>query len=410
MNIDRRRFLALTGIGALAACDAQMPTTAPPPSTSAPSTSTSALVVEPVDLAQAAAADRVLVVVQLGGGNDGLNTLVPVSGRYHDLRPTLGLNDDTLIPVPGTTAYGLHPAFAPMAGLLTTNNVAMVEGIGYPAPSRSHFVALDTWWSASTTASTTGWLGRYLDVSGGTAENPMRAIALGSGSPALLGQTSRPTVVLSPQSFAVKSPNSADLLRAWEVIGGRPALSAVAALKVFDELRVTSSAASYSDDEDAGAISRGLRTAGDLIAAQRGAQIIYVSVGGFDTHAGQAASHQALLADLATGIASLFDRLDAVGLSHTVTLMTVSEFGRRAAENGSGTDHGKAGMQFVVGPNVAGGVYGDADLSKLADGDLAAGIDTRCLYADALGWLGVSSDEVLARQFAPLGLIRPSTR
>jgi uncharacterized protein (DUF1501 family) len=134
---------------------------------------------------------------------------------------------------------------------------------------------------------------------------------------------------------------------------------------------------------------------------------VHVTVGGFDTHAGQLATQEALLGDLALGISGFFDQVTAAGQVDRVLLMTVSEFGRRVHENGSGgTDHGKAGVQFVVGPSVTGGVYGTADLARLDDGDLAPDIDVRSLYTMALDWLGGPVEEVIGKRYDTLGVVR----
>jgi TAT (twin-arginine translocation) pathway signal sequence len=215
MTMSRRNFLAWStsvAVGAgLTACEGRAKATSGSAATTTPDASTTTATTVPASSSTAAstpaatttlaptttapkATDRVLVVVQLSGGNDGLNTLIPVTGRYHDLRPTLGIADDKLVKFPGVSDYGLHPSFAPLQGLLDAGRVAAVASVGYPSPNRSHFVSLDNWWSATPgKVSQTGWLGRYLDATGGTANDPLRAVALGSGVPALRGVESRAT-------------------------------------------------------------------------------------------------------------------------------------------------------------------------------------------------------------------------
>jgi uncharacterized protein (DUF1501 family) len=382
------------------------------PAATAPTTTTAAAPASsPAGSAPAAApSGRVLVVVQLGGGNDGLNTLVPVDGRYHDARPTLALGEG-LVAVPGTQAYGLHPALAPLAPLLAAGHVAAVQALGYPHPDRSHFAALDAWWSGTPgRASTTGWLGRFLDATTAGGDGPMRAVSLGGGTPALAAGHVRPTVVFSPDAFALHPPAGADgaaLLDAWAASAtGAP--DARAAVGVFQHLSAAAAPAADpgNEGEVAGDITASLDVAARLITSGDGAQVIYVNTSGFDTHANQAKTHERLLGDLATGITRFEQSLAAAHVDDRVLLMTVSEFGRRVAENGSGgTDHGKAGVQFLVGPMVRGGVYGEPDLGALDDGDVVATIDPRSLYTAALDWLGGPADEVLGGSFDPLGVV-----
>lgn len=401
-------------------------TAAPPSTTSAGGSSTSSGVAptstgptpSSTSTASPSGAPRVLVVVQLGGGNDALDTLVPIDGRYHDLRPTLALADESLLALPGTGAYGLHPSFAPLQPLLAAGRVATLAGVGYPDASRSHFAALDDWWSATPgRASTTGWLGRWLDAHGGDA--PLGAVALGAGAPALVGERVRPTVVLSPDTFRAQPPARTDLrlgavgsATADTGVAARYRAAVAAAAQAVDTFATLAPASAPADEGDAATdaaeITAGLATAARLIGAEPGVRVVQVAVNGFDTHADQRDDHDRLLADLAGGIAAFFASLAATGDDARVVLMTVSEFGRRAAENGSGgTDHGKAGVQFVVGPSVTGGVRGALDLAALDDGDLPVRIDVRSVYADVLGWLGGPVDEVLGGRYEPVGVLRP---
>ena len=405
-DLDRAAITTTTG-----APRSSSTTTDPTTTTTLPTSSSTA--VAPV---LPGAHDRVLVVVQLGGGNDGLNTLVPTDGRYHDLRPTLAVADDGLVALPGTEAYGLNPAMAPLLPLLAAGQVAALAGIGYPHPTRSHFAALDDWWSGTPgAASTTGWLGRWLDHGGAT--DPLTAVALGSGAPALVGSHVRPTVVLSPAAFRARGPKGSKL--PLTAVG--PAIAdtgaaaryraavadAGSAVDTFATLSSAGDDAELGGEGSDGEITSGLATAAHLIAREPTTRIVQVAVGGFDTHAGQRVEQDRLLGDLAAGIASFFAALAEGGHDQRVLLVTVSEFGRRAAENGSGgTDHGKAGVQFAVGPGVRGGLYGGLDLAHLDDGDVAAQIDVRSLYTDALTWLGGPVDGVLDRAYDDLSLLR----
>ncbi len=425
MTMSRRNFLAWSAsaaVGAgLTACKGRTEAAGPSSSsagsttaaatsaastTAAPTTATNSTLepVQTVATAAPKATDRVLVVVQLSGGNDGINTLIPVTGRYHDLRPTLGIPDDKLVKFPGVSDYGLHPSFAPLQGLLDAGHVAALASVGYPAPSRSHFLSLDNWWSATPgKVSQTGWLGRYLDVTGGTANDPLRAVALGSGVPALRGVDSRATVVISPDTFKIKATSGSGLIDGWKLIGGPNASAAVDAVGVFQKLKVEAAANQDAAAEE-GNIAKSLALAAEMIIAKTSARVIHINTGGFDTHANQLETQARLLGDLATGLQHFNDRLTAAGMADHALVMTTSEFGRRAAENGSGTDHGKASVEFLVGPMVKGGVIGQTDLVNLDDGDLRADIDFRSIYSSALNWLGGPSQEILLGSFEPIGL------
>ncbi len=392
----------------------------------------------------ARATDRVLVVVQCGGGNDGLNTLVPLDGRYHDARPNLAVAERDVLALRGEAGYGLHPSLKPLVARWDAGQVAAVESIGFAHSSRSHFEAMDWWWSATPKrASTTGWLGRWLDATEGQP-NPLRAIALGDGSPSLRADKAISTGIHNPAAFGLQAPVGVDrdqLLRAFAATAQPLAvdqpLFAAAQASVTHTLEAVHSLAGAGignsgpaggsgagggggqggnrppkltgnggGKRNAGQITAGLNTAAELISHDLGTRVIVIGVGGFDTHANQAPTHQRLLGDLAKGIDGFFHTLEQRNLADRALVLTTSEFGRRVAENGSGTDHGAAGVQFLVGPGVKPGVVGKADLAHLDDGDLRPEIDTRSLYAAALDWLGGPTDEVLGARYDRHDLLR----
>jgi uncharacterized protein (DUF1501 family) len=372
-------------------------------------------------------ADRTLVVVELAGGNDGLNTVVPIADpAYPSLRPTLGVTD--AIALDG--GIGLHPKLAKLAARYQAGQVAIVEGVGYPDPNLSHFASLASWWSGTPGRSgSTGWLGRYLDATVGFAD-PLAAVGIGPvPSPALLGAHSFATSIadatgLQPRLPAwVDSPD--DLVAAWSrfapaapdpsVVMGEIQqaiqLTAKARHELAGTLHATSPAA--TDDTDAyvkdGTATDALALAAQLIVSDHAPRVIYVNgLGDYDTHQGEAQRHPALMADLDAGIEAFFTALDAAHASDRALLMTVSEFGRRPAENGSGTDHGTAAPHFLVGPKVKGGRYGAApSLTQLDDhGNLVQTTDFRVLYATAVQeWLGVEAEPVVGRGFQPLPVV-----
>jgi uncharacterized protein (DUF1501 family) len=371
-----------------------------------------------------------LVVVELAGGNDGLNTVVPVADpAYHALRPTLGIS--YALPLDG--AIGLHPELARLADRYRAGHVAIVEGLGYPDPDLSHFASLAYWWSGAPGESGgRGWLGRYLDGTVGL-DDPLAAVGIGPiPSPAMLGANSFATTIADADGLQPQLPawidGRDDLVAAWSRFVPASVDASTAMGSIQRAIRATVDArAELAGDLDAGAATgevvptspgygqeqsatSALTLAAQLVAAEHPPRVVYVNgLGDFDTHQGQATRQQALLRDLDAGIEAFSTTLDAAGRSDRAVLMTVSEFGRRPAENGSGTDHGTAAPHFVVGAPVRGGRYGaPPSLTDLDDhGNLVATTDFRALYATALeGWLGVEAAPVVGAPFRPVPLFR----
>jgi uncharacterized protein (DUF1501 family) len=431
MSVSRRRFLGLAG--GLAAGGAAAAAAGPllwqdlvdhqvHRATSASTTSSSS---DPGP----SSAGRVLVVVNLGGGNDGLNTLVPAnSAAYHQARPSLGVADDQLVSLAGTTAYGLHPNLAPLQKWWAAKQLVAVDGLAIPGQSRSHFMASDVWWTAQPgDPHGTGWLGRWLDADADRT-NPLRAISLGLDTLAMTGRSSLATVVSDPGQFALMTPpgiDAAGLTRAFLATAhpssGQATLAASQqaipdTLRAVDTLtpvlagskRVSFSGADASTTatDEVVSVTGLLEVAAGIIGLDIGTRVIMVSVTGFDTHANQDTRHPALLTDLAQGLDGFLATMARQGRADDVVVVTTSEFGRRVSENGSGTDHGQASVQFLAGAKVNGGqVVGSANLAQLDQGDLPIEIDTRSVYAAALDWLGGPTDEILGGRYDRHGLV-----
>jgi uncharacterized protein (DUF1501 family) len=374
---------------------------------------------------------RVVVVVQLGGGNDALNTLVPADGRYRNARPTLAIPEGELVEVPGHAEVALHPSLAPLVGRWVDGQVAALLSTGFLDQTRSHFTAMDTWWAAGGDPAT-GWLGRWLDASQaeGAAPDPLRAVALGAGAPALVGERSLSTAVRDPRTFGLALQGAVDpdvvvaAFRATaEPVASERVLAAAqaavpATLEAVDVLAAAVASGAPSGDAESLGVPGHARSYGSqltdlldvaagLIELDLGTQVIVVGVDGFDTHSGQLPRHAELLADLADGLTSFLDRVAEQGRGDDVLVLTTSEFGRRVAENASGgTDHGSGGTQLLLGPMVQGQVVGELDLGDLQDGDVRSTIDARSSYAVALDWLGGADPaEVLAEDPDRYGLL-----
>lgn len=387
-----------------------------PSSSTAPDSSVGQATVPSTAAPPAAVDGRILVVLQLGGGNDALNTLIPVTGSYHDARPSLALTDDDLMALPFSSGYGLHPALSPLDPLLAAGQLGVVAGIGFDDPDRSHFKSLDMWWSAAPGETfRTGWIGRWLDATAMANDDPLRSIGLGGAVPALRAETARSIGVNEVAQFALRDAASApSLIDAWSALSPDHA-AARRATEVFAGLTApTGLPAGLPADlptevgSDQPATER-LLTAAQLIAAEPDVRVIHVAVSGFDTHSNQLLTHERLLGDVAQGIARFQSAIEASGHADRVLLITTSEFGRRVVANGSGgTDHGKAGVQFVVGRGVSvPSVFGSIDPTDQIDGDLRPLIDPRSLYATALDWLSgqaasTTTDAVLGMAYERL--------
>ncbi|WP_027480923.1 DUF1501 domain-containing protein [Deinococcus pimensis] len=359
-------------------------------------------------LARAAAragGDRVLVVVQLTGGNDGLNTLVPYSNpAYYAARPGIAIPRKDVLTV--TPDLGMHPALRPLMRSWDAGEFAWMENVGYPNPNRSHFASMAIWHTADPAqAAREGWIGRIAERIG----DPFCASNVGGVSPlALRSDTMILPSLDTVDGFALKLP--AGLEDAYERMLSVPRSGEAAFVgratrqMISDTARVQENARKYR----AGSaypetrFAASLRDVARLIASGTGQRVLYTSLGGFDTHASQRADQDELLGVLAEGLAAFRADLDAQGLAEKVVVMGFSEFGRRVAENGSGgTDHGKGSVMFALGRGVRGGVHGESpDLEDLSEGDVKYRQDFRGVYAHALDrWLDLPSGEILGGTF-----------
>jgi uncharacterized protein (DUF1501 family) len=369
------------------------------------------------------AKDTILVVVQLTGGNDGLNTVIPYKDpEYFKLRPTLQqpaaqvrkLNDQ----------IGLHPSMTGLADLLQEKALCVVQGVGYPNPDQSHFRSMDIWQAASTARELNdGWIGRAL-----TRMPPTPAFHLAgkndSAPLALTGAPARVPTLASLQDFVLKTTaaSGADKKKQTQLIeevaksgGGGPNLLD------FVKRTAVNTYASSKRLQDIGknytpkvpypnsGLAGHLKLAAQLIDANLGARLFYVALDNFDTHASQAVTHAQLLGELSQAMTAFYKDMAARGHKDRILLMTFSEFGRRAKENGSrGTDHGSAAPMLLVGGKVKAGVVGaHPDLTKLELGNLKHHTDFRQVYAAVLDkWLGVPSKQVLGKEFKPAEIFK----
>lgn len=360
--------------------------------------------------------ERILVVVQLTGGNDGLNMIVPYADdRYQRARPTLRVRPEQALKL--DDMLGLHPEMTGLKQLHDDGRLAVVTNVGYPNPDRSHFRAMDIWHTADPDVRNTddGWLGRFADRAVTDAVSAPPALHLDGEALPLALKTRRAPVPSIRDIAAFHLPESA---REWSDGVAAPRESAAADLLYVQRVAVASCAnarriervvresAAETTYPDYGLAQR-LKQVAQLIGADFGPRVYYTSLGGFDTHARQVIAHGPLMRELSESIAAFQTDLTQRGLDQRVALMTFSEFGRRVAENaGQGTDHGVAAPLLMVGAGVKAGIYGaPPDLANLIDGDVRHSVDFRTVYAAALeNWLGVAHEPILGPGFAPAPL------
>lgn len=374
--------------------------------------------------AQGTGTEKTLVVVQMDGGNDGINTLVPFGqGAYYDVRPTIGIPEAQVLQV--GSGVGLHPGMTSMKTLFDAQKVAIVQGVGYPTPNRSHFRSREIWQTADpTTIDATGWLGRYADANLADA-GELAAINIGPTLPKSLAanRVVVPSIAtLDLYQFRtdpVYAGDARNQVNCFLGVNARPssqgdelAISTTSTDAYTGSTQLQSAAGGYSPRATypTSALGRDLQFAAQIITAGVGTRVLYLTTGGFDTHSGQPDDQAKLLKNLSDGLLAFQSDLEAQGVADRVTTLVWSEFGRRVEENGSsGTDHGTASQTFVVGSNVKGGLYGQyPSLTSLdSNGDLIFDVDFRSVYADLVEtWLGVPSHDILEGDFAKIGYFR----
>jgi uncharacterized protein (DUF1501 family) len=356
---------------------------------------------------------RVLVILQLDGGNDGINTVVPFGDEgYKEHRRELRLPTDRLLKV--AEGLGLHPSMRGAADLLEGGRLAIVQGVGYPNPDRSHFESMTIWQTASPGrpgGDVMGWLGRALDAG-----------PLGHGPAAIhVGDEALPRALTARRATSASFADASDLSLALPA-PPKADESAEGDLAAFVNRTVTGAYATAAELEAATArgadasarypdtgLAKRLGLIARSIKSGSPARVYYAIQPGYDSHALQLPTHARLLGELAGALRAFLDDLGAARLADRVVVMAFSEFGRRPRENGSlGTDHGTAGPLFLAGPSVEAGVFGKTpSLGALADGDLKWSTDFRSIYATLLSsWLHLPADEILGGHFDGLPVLK----
>ena len=369
----------------------------------------------------AAGQGKVLVVIQLSGGNDGLNTVIPFSNNeYYKLRPTLSYTKDEVIGL--TSDLGLHPAMEGMADLWDNGELCIINNVGYPNPNRSHFRSMDIWQSASDENQylQTGWVGRWLDsqCKNGSC-HAYDALEIDEAlSLTMKGEKLKGIAFADYKKFyniannaylkrlAEATPTPAHDDTPVEYLQKTFVSASQSAQIIHDKTKSYSSFAIYPQH----ALAKKLKVVADLVKAEAPAAVYYVSISGFDTHAGQRFFHNNLLKQYSESIKAFTDDLRKAGRLDDVMVMTFSEFGRRAKENGSkGTDHGTASNVYIMGGKLKkkGFLNAAPNLTDLdAEGDIKYTVDFRQVYSTILnGWLGADANAIIGKPFSSLGFV-----
>jgi uncharacterized protein (DUF1501 family) len=396
--------------------------------------------------------EHILVVIQLSGGNDGLNTVIPYAmPEYYKARPAIAVPEREVLKLSGHTDIGLHPKLTAIRDLYDNGLAAIIQGVGYPNPNRSHFKSMDIWHTADMNATGNGWIGRYVDSEccgygkgeSGTPDKTSSTnaapdtsagppgIAIGRTAPlAMQGQIIKPVSFESADLFRWTGRDIHEsLIEPYDQLNRRglqtaeetpadPNSNASFLLRTALDAQVSSDlirkavAAKSLVDYPGSGLAGQLAMVAKMIRAGLKTRVYYVQHGGFDTHAGQGAGngrHATLLEQLSQAVNAFYRDLKAQGNDTRVLGMCFSEFGRRVTQNGSsGTDHGTAAPMMLFGPMVKPGIHGThPSMSDLDEGDLKYGIDFRSVYTGILdGWMKANTKKILSGSFRALDVIK----
>ena len=363
--------------------------------------------------------DPILVVIQLTGGNDYMNTVIPYAdGRYHDNRPTVGIPAEQVLHI--DDQFGFNPAIPEIKSLYDAGKVAVINGIGYPTPNRSHFRSMDIWHTCEPEkVGTEGWLGRVIRDLDPNAENVLTGVNFGRGLPRAMALTGVPVAsvaVLETYGVLTGIVNEPERSQALDIFArmysptvglgatmdylGQTGLDA---LKGADILKAAPDMYTSTVEYAETGIARNLQGIAKVLTADLGTRVFYTQQGGYDTHASETDVQPKLLADLSRAVSDFYADLREHDTADNVLMFVFTEFGRRVRDNGSGTDHGSGGVAFAIGDPVRGGMYGEYPSlaeADLVEGDLAFNTDFRGVYGTLVEqWLGLDAQPVVGGSF-----------
>ena len=368
--------------------------------------------------------DRNLVIVQMSGGNDYLNTLVPYdNGLYYDSRPEIAIDPDSVIKI--DDRVGFRPGLEPIKRLWDEGKVAIINGIGYPKPNRSHFRSMDVWHTAlAEEVGTEGWLGRAIRDIDPNGENVLAGVNFGRGLPRAMGCPGVPVASVGNLETYGLFPDMQDqALREYaletfgKMYGGAEGKDAVMgflgqtgldALRGADILRTAPGKYESTVEYAANPMAQSLKSAAQVMFADFGTRVYFTQHGSFDTHSGELFKHEMLWNEVAPAVGDFYDDLVEHGRNEDTVMFLYSEFGRRIKDNGSGTDHGSGGMAMLIGDSVKGGMYGEypslADDDQL-EGDLHYNNDFRSTYTSVLEqWLSLDAAPIVNGRYEAFDL------
>jgi uncharacterized protein (DUF1501 family) len=355
--------------------------------------------------------NKVMVILQLSGGNDGLNTVIPVRNDiYYRERPRLGIDKTKVLTL--TDEVGLHPALVGLKELYDDGSLGILNNVGYPNPDRSHFRSMDIWQTGSGSDEyiTTGWLGRYLDAQCHGCDKPTYALEIDDVlSLALKGENAKAIAMKDPKRLFGTSNEKffKDILKnhsdsgeeAVDYLYKTMSETLSSANYIFQQSRAHPSTTEYPKTE----LGNGLKTIASLIFSEINTKVYYISLGSFDTHVNQQAQQQRLFTELSDAVKAFAKDLNANNRFNDVLMFTFSEFGRRVSQNASGgTDHGTANNMFLIGGALKqkGIINAMPDLSDLSEGDLKYNIDFKMVYATVLkNWLDADDTAILGKKY-----------
>ena len=370
--------------------------------------------------------EKSLIVIQLSGGNDYLNTVIPYSdGRYYDYRSTVNIPQNKVIPI--DDRYGFNPSMGPVKALWDEDKVAIINGIGYENPNRSHFRSMDIWHTAEPDSiGKEGWLGRAIRDLDPQGENVLTGINFGRGLPRALACPGVSVASVGDLDTYGLFPDVQDeelrmfTLEAFsKMYGGAAGRDPVMdllgrtgqdALKGADILRTAPAMYKSSVEYGPDSLAQNVKSISQVFHANLGARVLYTQHGPFDTHSGELISHAKLWDEVAGAVGCLMDDLKEHGTEDDASILIFSEFGRRIQDNGSGSDHGSAGVAFMIGGAVNGGMYGEypslAEAEQI-EGDLRSNNDFRSVYTNILeDWLGLDAAPIVNGQFEKFDLFK----
>ncbi|MDA0771096.1 MAG: DUF1501 domain-containing protein [Chloroflexi bacterium] len=370
--------------------------------------------------------NRKIVMVQLSGGNDYLNCVVPYTDpRYVDNRPNVRTSLEEVLPL--DSEYGLIPSMGPVKDLYDQGKVAIIHGVGYPTPNRSHFRSMDIWHTAEPDkVGDQGWLGQALREMDPTGENVVGAVNFGSGLPRALVAKGAPVAsVTDLASYGLLNDvdgtdQRAEALELFanmysQAIGSGPVMDFLSrtgldALKGADILRSAPDKYSSNVEYANNSFAKAMKGAAQVLTADIGTRIVYTQHGSFDVHTNGVALQASLWTDVAAGIHDLYSDLKEQNAGDDVLMFVFSEFGRRVRDNGNGTDHGSGGVAFMIGDSVEGGHYSEypsLDADKLVEGDLAFNYDFRGLYTEVLeDWMEIDAKPIVNGTYEKLNFLK----